>query len=254
MSLCLDRKPLEQLAEHCVHSIQAPQAPSKHPLRHDSALHEATSSLSCGTQSAPPFRGQTATPRPRLWLPPPQVAEQADHACQSPHRQSACPHLVSRHEPTSSKGDPQPEPSGEASVCTMRFRDLVPAPHREEHADHAIHSESWQLTGPCAKQGPSLHAATCRSEVLPHLPPMSFTEAMFRSRYFCPPKQDLSQALHSVQALSVQSSGAVLQPCISLNSEGHSAPPLIGDLWMERLRYCCGCVRSHTDQELQSPT
>mmetsp|Transcript_78633 Transcript_78633/g.202523 ORF Transcript_78633/g.202523 Transcript_78633/m.202523 type:complete len:304 (-) Transcript_78633:1050-1961(-) len=114
------RKPLEQVAEHAVHSCQSPYWPSMQPSSHDCVLHGAISSVSCGGQALPPFSGTMAMARFLFFPPPPQDVEHADQESQPLHLQSTTAQSWLTHGTTSRRAPSQPLPCSAASCAIFR--------------------------------------------------------------------------------------------------------------------------------------
>jgi hypothetical protein len=204
----------------------------------------------------PPLAAGVVTVRVRVWVPPPQVAEQVDQSLQGLTAQSTgIGHAWVLHVWVSvSAGQAIPPLAG--WVVTVRVRVCIPPPQAAEQADQSLQGLTAQSTG-------TTHAWVLQSWLSVRagqaIPPLAAGVTTVRVRCWVPPPQVFEQVVQALQALTTQSTGAgqawVLHGCITL-SAGQAIPPLAAGVTTARVRAWVPPpqVLLQVDQSVHGPT
>ena len=215
--------------------LHCPEVPAQHPVHMPSMGHGV--SLQASTSTTPPHatpvpHPATSTPRLRIRVPPPQLAEQLPHAPHSDITQSAPVHAASLQLRASSV-EGHPAPPLAACRVTVRLRVWLPPPHGSEHWLQSLH---------CATAQSTLHteALVCVSWVGHGVPPLAEGVMTALLRVCCVlPTTQADQAPHCE---ATQSTGVPVQACWLHTrdsfSVGHSVPPLLAGTNTSRARVC----------------
>jgi len=158
-------------------------------------LHDCSSTND--GHATPPLADCTVTLRVWRCLPPPHVAEHADHADQ-PLTTQLTGHACVLHGCEANKVGHRVPPWADA-VTMLRDCVCTPVPQGFEQADHADHALTTQLRG----HGCWLQA--CDSVKAGHMtPPLAACTVMGRARVWRPPLQVAEHADHADQAPTTQ--------------------------------------------------
>mmetsp|Transcript_58795 Transcript_58795/g.172550 ORF Transcript_58795/g.172550 Transcript_58795/m.172550 type:complete len:551 (-) Transcript_58795:262-1914(-) len=247
-------KPLPQVVEHSVQWDQASHFPSMQ-MSQGCVLQGPTWDLFTGSQSFPPFCGETATCRLRRWEPPPQVQVQALQSSQSAQRQSVTTHMELEQGCTSAIFVVQPLPPGFGSCSMLRFRSCVPR-HISLQSVHDSQGPMMQsglpAMRPRAPQGWVLQGCVSRRSFRGQAPPPCGITAMRRVRAVWPPPHSLSQADQASQAENLQSSGMAEGQssisCVPPCDRPARGPEGSSSRLRKRSEGFCGLQPIHSDQ------
>ena len=227
--------------------MQTPEVPAQHPVQ--PVTHAAV--LQASTSTTPPHatpvpHPATSTPRLRIRVPPPQLAEQLPHAPHSDITQSAPVHAASLQLRASSV-EGHPAPPLAACRVTVRLRVWLPPPHGSEHWLQSLH---------CATAQSTLHTEdlVCVSWVGHGVPPLAEGVMTALLRVCCVlPTTQADQAPHCE---ATQSTGVPVQACwlqaTTSCKTGHALPPFSGATMTVLVRLFCPPPQS-ASQPVQSP-
>mmetsp|Transcript_38188 Transcript_38188/g.83223 ORF Transcript_38188/g.83223 Transcript_38188/m.83223 type:complete len:545 (+) Transcript_38188:614-2248(+) len=229
--------PPAQVTEHDDHCSQSPQAPSVHFWEQSPRLHGSTISFSNAWQGTPPAVATVSISRFRERMPPSQWALQWLHSFHWPHSQSRGGQSgFSPHSFVCPSSKKQPAPPALRKVTTSRWRDCMLGPQVFEHALHSPQPETRQSR---TSQGMTLQPLVSMRSGGHSLPPVLGYRSIWRCRCVCPSPQVLSHSSQCVQSETMQSTGSLMQLCVSDRGPMQGMPPPWAGSLKERLRLRC---------------
>mmetsp|Transcript_81482 Transcript_81482/g.205050 ORF Transcript_81482/g.205050 Transcript_81482/m.205050 type:complete len:255 (+) Transcript_81482:814-1578(+) len=181
----------------------------------------------------------TSLERRRYPTPQNSALKQADHSDHASHSQALSP---SQGPPSpvqpraSTRPSWHPLPPGCAAWMTCLLRNCWPWPQFVSHADHELHSDTWQSI---SLHGPSLQLSVSPRSPSQGVPPLLASTTISRVRKRCPPPQSLPHSPHCAHSPHLQSvfSGSGHEPASRIELL-HGRPSPLATV-MERLRIAC---------------